>query len=199
MKKRLIPFLVFCILSGALNAQPGLTLGVKAGLNFANITHASDVNGSSRTGYMLGGFIAPRKKKLFGFRSELVLSRQGYDFKTGTNTGNVNLDYLLLPQLVTINFTRFVQVQLGGQAAILLNARGDSSGTNTGSLLNYFSRFDYGLVGGIEVTPLKHFFFGARMNISMNSVSTGNQSSPWYVPSVDARNNLVQAYAGWKF
>lgn len=199
MKTRLILLIPILFTGMRMYAQPGLTLGVKAGLNFANITHASEVNGNSRTGYMIGGFIAPRQKKLFGFRSELVLSRQGYDFKTNTNTGNVNLDYLLLPQLVTINFTRFVQVQVGGQAAILLNAKGDSSGTNTGSLLNYFSRFDYGLVGGLEITPMKHAFFGARMNISMNSVSTGNQSSPWYVPSVDAKNNLVQIYGGWKF
>ncbi len=199
MKSRLIPVILILFTCMQLHAQPGLTLGVKAGLNFANITNASQVNANSRTGYMIGGFIAPRKKKLFGFRSELVLSRQGYDFKTNTNTGNVNLDYLILPQLVTINFTKFVQVQLGGQAAVLLNARGDSAGVGSGSLLNYFSRFDYGLLGGAEFTPLKHFFFGARMNISLNSVSTGNQSGHWYVPDIDAKNNLMQVYGGWRF
>ena len=199
MNRRLITALLLLFSFSQLNAQMGLSLGVKAGLNFANITNASQVNGSSRTGYMIGGFIAPRKKKLFGFRSEIVLSRQGYNFKENMNTGNINLDYLLIPQLVTVNFSRFVQIQLGAQAAVLLNAKGDSSGVGTGSLLNYFSRFDYGLVGGAEITPLKHWFFGARMNISMNSVSTGSQNSPWYVPDVNAKNNLVQLYVGWKF
>ena len=82
-----------------------LRIGVKAGLNFANITNASSIKAGNLTGYMIGGYISPKPKKSLGFRSEIILSRQGYDYKTNTNTGNVNLDYLILPQLITLNFT----------------------------------------------------------------------------------------------
>ena len=94
-----------------------LNIGVKAGVNFTNVTNASSINAGSRTGYMIGGYIAPKAKKLLGFRSEIILSRQGYDYKTSSNTGNVNLDYLLLPQLITLNFSKLIQLHVGGQAA----------------------------------------------------------------------------------
>jgi len=180
-----------------------LSIGLKAGLNFSNVTNSAGFTNNNRTGYMIGGYIAPKAKKLFGFRSELVLSRQGYDYKTNTNTGNVNLDYLLLPQLITLNFTKKFQLHAGGQAAFLLNAKVDSTnGNNSGSLFDYFNRFDYGLAGGAEVFPVGGLFIGARINVSFNSVNKeapvgGNW--PAFIPRLDAKNNVVQLYAGWRF
>jgi hypothetical protein len=180
-----------------------LKIGLKAGLNFANVTNTSGFNNSSRTGYMIGGYISIKPKKIFGFRSELILSRQGYDYKTNTNTGNVNLDYFLLPQLITLNFTKKLQLHAGGQAAFLLNAKVDSSGgSNTSSLLNYFNKFDYGLVGGLEVSPLFGVFVGGRVNISFNKVNKdapAGGSWPNFIPRLDTKNNVVQLYAGWRF
>lgn len=189
------------VISCSAIAQLNISIGVKGGLNFANIADASDINNSSKTGYMLGGYIGPKKRNGFGFRSEIILSRQGYNYKTNTNTGNVNLDYLLLPQLFTLNFTKLVQLHAGGQAAILLNANVDSTGSSSnGSLLEYFNLFDYGIVGGAEISPLLGFFIGARLNISL-SAANKNASANWpsFIPKVDARNNVVQVYAGWRF
>ena len=180
-------------------AQLGISIAVKAGVNFANVTNASEVKASNRTGYMIGGYIAPKAKKLLGFRSEIILSRQGYDYKTNTNTGKVNLDYLLLPQLITLNFTKKVQLHVGGQAAFLLNAKVDSSnGNNNGSLFSYFNRFDYGFVAGGEISPISGFFVGSRINVSFNNVSK-NGNGPNFIPGIDAKNNVVQVYAGWRF
>ena len=180
-----------------------LSIGLKAGLNFANVTNTAGFNNSSRTGYMIGGYISPKSKKILGFRSELILSRQGYDYKTNTSTGNVNLDYLLLPQLITLSFTKKFQLHVGGQAAFLLNAKVDSSnGNNNGSLFDYFNRFDYGLVGGLEVSPVLGLFVGGRVNISFNSVNKEPSSGgnwPGFIPRLDAKNNVVQLYAGWRF
>jgi len=196
--KRIIVFLLL-ISPCFLDAQIGV--GLKAGLNFANVTNTSGFNNSSRTGYMIGGYIAPKAKKLLGFRSELILSRQGYDYKSNTNTGNVNLDYLLLPQLLIIKFPKLVQVHAGAQAAFLLNAAVDSTnGNNSGSLFNYFNRFDYGLAGGVEIFPFKGFFIGTRINVSLqnaNKTAPLGGSWPSYVPRLDAKNNVVQVYAGW--
>jgi hypothetical protein len=200
MKRHTLLLLCISITYSAI-AQLNISIGVKGGLNFANIADASDINSSSKTGYMLGGYIGPKKRNGFGFRSEFILSRQGYNYKTNTNTGNVSLDYLLLPQLFTLNFTKLVQLHAGGQAAILLNADVDSTGGNSnGSLLEYFNRFDYGIVGGAEISPLLGFFVGARLNISL-SAANKNASANWpnFIPKVDARNNVVQLYAGWRF
>jgi hypothetical protein len=178
-----------------------LQIGLKAGLNFANVSNTAGINADSRTGYMIGGYIAPKPKKIgLGFRSEIILSRQGYDYRSYTNTGHVDLDYLLLPQLITLNFTKKTQLHFGPQIGFLLNAAVDSTGNNQGSLLDYFKRFNYGLAGGAEISPLFGFFIGGRVNISLNNVNDGTSSgSPNFIPKVDVKNNVVQVYVGWRF
>ena len=200
MKKTLFILLVLPV---SLFAQIGI--GVKAGLNFANVTDPGGINANSRSGYMIGGYISPKPKKLIGFRSEIMLSRQGYDFKTNNNTGTVDLDYLLLPQLITINFAKRFEVHLGGQIAFLLNAKADSTNNNnnSGSILDYFSRFDYGVVGGVQVSPISGLFVGARINIGLSDINdeggSGAGGSPNFFPREFVKNNVVQLYAGWRF
>ncbi|MEQ1677135.1 MAG: porin family protein [Chitinophagaceae bacterium] len=190
-----------CFIQTIVTAQLGL--GLKAGLNFANVTSTAGISTSNKTGYMIGAYLGARPKKLFGFRSELILSRQGYDYKTNTNTGQVNLDYLLLPQIITLNFGKKIQLHAGGQAAFLLNAGVDStSGNSSGSLFDYFKRFDYGVVAGAEISPISGFFIGGRINVSF---ADANEEAPiggnWpnFIPRLSAKNNVVQLYAGWRF
>jgi len=191
---------LFLFAHGIISAQ--IKIGVKAGLNFANVIDAPSVNNSNRTGYLFGGYIAPKPKKSFGYRTEIILSRQGYNYKTNTNTGIVDLDYLILPQLITLNFSKYIQLHTGGQIAYLLNAKVDSTGSGSGSLFDYFKRFDYGVAGGVEIYPLNGFFVGGRINVSLNSVNkTPPQGGNWpnFIPRLDAKNNVVQLYAGWRF
>ena len=82
-------------------------IGIKAGLNFANVTNASDINSSSETGFHGGIFLAPPSKSFLSSRTEFLFSRQGYDYSTNTNTGNVNLDYIMLPQYMAFNITKY--------------------------------------------------------------------------------------------
>lgn len=185
-------------------------IGLKAGLNFANVTSASSISNSSRTGFNAAVFLAPHSKSIFSSRTELIFSSQGYNYATSTNTGNVNLQYIMLPQYICINITRYVQLQLGAQAAFLINAKADSSKTTASAaspyskMLDYYNRFDYGYGGGIEIYPVKGLLIGARMNVSLANVykdptsyTPGTQAS--FVPTVNVKNNVLQLYLGWKF
>jgi hypothetical protein len=58
--RKLILFLM--LLSPAL-LQAQVTVGVKAGLNLANVTSKS-VNTNMYAGYFIGGYIAPKQKKV---------------------------------------------------------------------------------------------------------------------------------------
>ena len=198
MKKILV---VLLFSPATLFAQLGI--GIKAGLNFANVTSTAGINANNRSGYMVGGYISPKPKKLLGYRSEIMISRQGYDFKTNNNTGTVNLDYLLLPQLITLNFTKRFEIHAGGQIAFLLNAKADSSNNNSGSVFDYFNRFDYGIVGGLQASPISGLFIGARINIGLNNINReqalGAGSPPNFFPREFVKNNVVQVYAGWRF
>lgn len=182
-------------------------IGLKGGLNFANITKVSSINNSSNTGFAFGLFLAPKPRGLFGFHSEVDFSRQGYNFATNSNTGNVNLDYILLPQLTTINITRFVQIQIGAQMAFLINARATESNSGSGNfdkLIDYYNRLDYGLAGGLEIHPFKGLLIGGRYNLSLGNMYKDLQSSspgtvPSFIPSVNVKNNVLNLYVGWHF
>jgi Outer membrane protein beta-barrel domain len=211
MKSRVYMMLTILFLSTAGMAQFKLGVGVKAGVNFANVTNASSISSSNRAGFLIGGFLNPGNKGLIGFRSELIFSRQGYDFKKGTTTGSATLDYILLPQLLTLNFGKSLQLQVGGQASFLINGKVDSTAVpgapaNVNSVLSYFNRFDYGFAGGIELSPYKGFLLGARYNASLSKLFKADFSDPTnpsFVPpnlgNVDPRNNIVQLYLGYKF
>src|SRR5664279_5657107 len=49
-----------------------LGLGIKAGLNFTNITSASSISNSSETGYQVGLFLDPSSNSILGSRTELL-------------------------------------------------------------------------------------------------------------------------------
>ena len=186
-------------------AYASAQIGLKAGFNYANITKADDVNNSARSGFHAGIFLSGSSKSVLSSRTELLYSKQGYDFKTNTNTGTVNLNYLLLPQFMAINITELFQIQIGAQIAYLLNATVDSTSTTgdpaVDNILDLMNRFDYGLGGGLEVHPLHFLIVGARLNIGLGTLYKTPEPGEDYsfVPEIDVKNNLFQLYAGVKF
>jgi hypothetical protein len=189
-----------------------LGLGIKVGLNFTNITSASSISNSSETGYQVGLFLDPTSHSILGSRTELVYSRQAYNYATGTTTGKTYLDYIMLAQLAVINITHFVQIQIGSQIAYLVSAKTDSSKQSTGNasadaLLNYYNRIDFGFSGGLEVRPFMGMLVGVRYNLSLTNLyqiptSTSSQPPPSYIPSssdINFKNNLLQIYVGYRF
>jgi Outer membrane protein beta-barrel domain len=215
---KIIPGIIFILsisFTGAAQEKKekqSIGLGFKAGYNFAKVTGASEVNAKNTSGFHVGAFYSPgsTQKKGRGFRTELIYSRQGYDFAKGTTTGTVQLDYILLPQLATFNITKFVQIQAGAQLAFLINASADSSVTAAGTnpynkIMDYYNKIDYGFAGGIEVHPISGLMIGARFNISLANANKEIQPGIPYPPGVpnvsgsNLRNNVLQVFAGWRF
>lgn len=226
MKKSLLIISACLLFTGILIAQlppslgklpkqgSKLGIGVKGGVNFANVRNAESFSTNNRTGFMIGGFLNPGGGSQIGgtsgFRTELIFSRQGYDYKANMKTGSVTLDYILLPQLYTINIGKVAQLQVGGQIAFLINAKADSSGTQSGtqygSVADYYNRIDYGAAGGLEITPTKGFIVGGRYNISFAKTQKDPSDFPigplpGFIPppGTDFKNNVVQVYVGYKF
>jgi hypothetical protein len=189
-----------------------LGLGIKAGLNFTNVTGTSSISNGNETGYQVGLFLDPSSQSILGSRTELVYSHQGYNYSTGQTTGKVFLDYIMLAQLMSINITHFFQIQIGTQFGYLINAKADSTAQSTGNVqvdqaLSYYNRFIFGFSGGVEVRPFLGIIVGARYNLSLtNLYKTPDYSSgqvpPSFIPStsdVNFKNNLVQVYVGYRF
>ncbi len=197
MKKSILYLLL--ILPSTLFAQ----IGIRSGVNFARVSKASEINSSSRSGFHVGVLFAPVTEKILSSQTELTFSRQGYDYKTSTNTGNVNLDYLLQTQLLGVNLTKFVQLQFGAQTAILLSAKVDSSNGSGGTqnnVMDLYNRFDYGYALGVQVHPISGLLVGVRYNVSLGKVYKDIQSGqrPSFTTE-DAKNNVVQLSIGWRF
>jgi len=189
-----------------------LGLGIKAGLNFTNITSASSISNSSETGYQVGLFLDPSSNSILGSRTELLYSHQAYNYSTGSTTGKNYLDYIMLAQLMAINITHFVQIQIGTQIGYLLSAKSDSNKITTGNAqadkaLDYYNRIDFGFSGGLEVRPFMGIIVGARYNLSITNLyklpdNNNSQTPPSFVPStsdLNFKNNLVQVYVGYRF
>lgn len=200
MKKIIITMIL--LLPFIVDAQ----LGIKAGVNFAKVSKASEINAGNKSGFNVGILLAPPSKRIISSRTELVFSRQGYDYKNSTNTGTVNLDYIQMGQLASINLTKFVSLLFGAQTAYLISAQADSTKTSGGqageygNIMNLYNRIDYGYALGAEVHPVLGLIIGARYNVSLAKVYKSIQS--FQAPSfrtADAKNNLVQVFIGWRF
>jgi|SRR5882724_5684454 len=185
--------------------------GIKAGLNFANVTNVSSINGSSETGFHAGIFFGSFNKSILGSRTELLFSQQGYGYSSDSSKGSVRLNYIMLSQLLAINVTRYIQIQVGAQMGYLLTAThksSESTGNATADkVLDFYNRFDYGFGGGLEVHPFEGLLIGARYNISLNNLykessftdPNNNSSSVPVESGVDFKNNVVQIFVGYRF
>ncbi|MDP9042797.1 MAG: PorT family protein [Bacteroidota bacterium] len=212
---KLITSLLLIIVSPAIvNAQ----LGIKAGLNFTNVTNVSSVNNQSSSGFNAGIFYTTPYTRIIGSKTELVFSRQGYNYESGAISGKVNLDYVMLPTYMCINITKYFQIQVGMQFGYLMNANVDSANKNIPGLpgsvsnaMSYYNRFSYSIGGGVEVHPFKGLLVGARLNVSMTNLykmpdlsnianmTTTMNTQPSFASNVNIKSNLLQIYLGWKF
>ena len=204
--------LTFLLLITGLPVLVNAQIGIKAGLNFTNVTNVSSVNNQSSSGFNVGVFYSTPYSRIIGSKTELVFSRQGYNYETGSVSGKVNLDYIMLPTYMCINITKFFQIQVGMQFGYLMNAVADSTSKNTGGIsgsingaLSYYNRFSYSIGGGVEVHPVKGLLVGARLNVSLTDLyklpDPGSMSvtPPSYTSDVNIKSNLLQIYVGWKF
>jgi opacity protein-like surface antigen len=184
--------------------------GIKAGLNFANVTGLSSINGSSETGFHAGVFYGSFNKNVLGSRTELMYSKQGYGYSSDSSKGTVALSYIMLAQFLAINASRYVQIQVGFQTGYLLTANVKSSfSTGNQSIdnaLSFYNRFDYGIAGGLEFHPFEGLLIGARYTYSFSNLYkdvsfSGSGSGSSYVPSynVDLKNNVIQISVGYRF
>jgi outer membrane protein with beta-barrel domain len=180
-------------------------IGLKAGYNFSNvIASESGFDPKHNDGYMVSVFLACGNKNGIGYRSELVYSKQGYSFDDGGKNTEVKNDYLYMPHLMTFTFANVVQIQVGGQVGILLNAK--ASGSMDTAITSLMNRFDYGFAGGFELYPFKGLIIGSRYNLGLGKMykqydpsSSANYPLPFDPSKVNLKNSTLQFFVGYRF
>jgi opacity protein-like surface antigen len=186
-------------------------IGIKFGLNFADVSNASSINGSTRAGFHAGLFLAPSSNGILASRTELIFSKHGYNYKTDTSNGSVNLDYIMFTQMMAIHITKYFDIHFGGYTAFLLNVKADTTQKipaipgygSSSSLLSFYNRLDYGLGLGAEIHPYMGIIIGARYQYSFNnlykSFGAGSTSPSFAPPTVNLKNNVILISVGYRF
>jgi len=194
--------------------------GFRIGLNYAKVSGGSDsVQYHYKPGLMIAVFFAPPGTGVIGYKSELLYSKQGFDYTNPNGTsGTVSNDYLMIPQMMTINITKYVQLQAGAFAGYLLSSKDSNIPKTTTDndpskmMLDIMNRFDYGAAAGIEIHPFKGMILNARYNMGFAKLykeqSDIAQTNPTPVPSfnplakyenIDTKNAVIQLSVGYRF
>lgn len=172
MKKVLIVCLMLAGIASSHTAlaQVQFSLGIKGGVNFANLDVTSSVgdNYKNRTGFH-GGAFALFKVTAFAVQPELIFSQQGSKVSFSSQDINANFSYLNVPIMAKFYLPLGLNLQLGPQFGFLTTAESDYNP----------------LTGTMQSTDLKEYYKNSDVSIGMGI--------GWDLPlklSIDARYNL---------
>jgi hypothetical protein len=185
--------------------------GIKAGYNIAKINgKAANFSPDAKNGFTAAAFYSAGPRSGLGYRTELVFSRQGFEFTDDGKTATVTNDYVYMPHFTTFGIGKFFQVQVGGQLGYLLkSSKAASSETKSQDITSFANRLDYGAAAGVEIYPVKHLILGGRYNISFGNAykrmteSSTTMPSPFPLPfnpdEVKGKNAVINFFVGFRF
>jgi len=126
MKKVKLSLLVIMCLAGAgAFAQAQLSIGLKAGPNFANLNvHDANATYQSRTGWHGGAFVLIKVAKV-GIQPEVLFSQQGSTIKYNQQNLKANYSYVNVPIIVKLYTVLGINLQIGPQFGFLTKAESD--------------------------------------------------------------------------
>ncbi len=179
--KKLIFFFIGLMACTSVSAQ-GIDFGVKAGVNFANITDASGL--SNRTGFVAGVFLGGKFNDKIGLQADLLYSQQGAEF----NLGDFNVDYVNVPIVLKYYLSGGFHVQLGPQFGVIVN---DDTQTVVGETINDIATNDFDISGvlGLGFDLPMGLRIDGRYNFGLSDVP--DQSS--------GKNSVVTLSLGYSF
>ncbi|MEJ2005441.1 MAG: porin family protein [Cyclobacteriaceae bacterium] len=177
MKKLNVLVVLLFVCSSAF-AQFGL--GVKGGLNFANL---SIDDASSRTGFHFGAFAHVPLSENIGIQPEVLFSTQGADID---NT-DVNMSYVNVPVLLRLRLIQILNVHFGPQFGFPTKAKADGE-----DILDNIKDSDISLAFGAGINLPLGLEAGARYNLGVSDISDSG------IDFQDAQHRVFQVYVAWR-
>ncbi len=114
MKKVIAAFIVLFIGTHAFSQE--LDLGIKAGMNFANISDV-DIDLTGRTGFQAGIFAGIKFSDKLGVQADLLYSQQGAEF----DEGKFDLSYVNVPVVLKYYLVQGLNIQAGPQFGFIVD------------------------------------------------------------------------------
>ena len=184
LKLGIAAFLVMSSVQAAFS-QASVSLGLKGGLNFANVNTSDPGTAyNSRTGYHIGAFANFKFTKL-AIQPELIYSVQGSDVSSATSSGSLDLAYINIPILLKLYLIGGLNIQAGPQFGFLASAT--QGGQDYKSFLKG-SDTSIAVGAGLDISK---FVIDARYNIGMSEINNAAGSNA-------AKNQVFQLSVGFK-
>ena len=189
MKKIFLVGLLGVIYSAA-QSQAQVGIGIKGGLNFANVNTSSPSTAyNSRTGYHLGAFALFKFSKI-GIQPELLFSRQGSSLSASGTTADLSFDYLNIPIILKLYTVAGINIQVGPQFGFLSSATQTFNGTTT-DVKSTVKGSDISLAMGLGWDLPFGLLIDARYNLGLSEINNTSGSTA-------AKNQVIQISAGFK-
>lgn len=198
MKKFIL--MAAAVLMTATAASAQLRMGVKAGVNVANMsnTKIGTATTKSRVGFTAGVFGEYALCDRFALSADVLYSPQGFIHKLKEGKGkSVNkYDYLNVPILANYYIVDGLAVKAGLQPGILLSAKTKISGRDTGNgtfdIKETAEKFDLSLPVGVSYELPVGVQLDLRYAIGMTSVNKIKLNK-------NQKNGVFSLTAGYKF
>jgi len=188
MKKGVITVL-FVLVGLSAFSQAQVAIGIKGGLNFANID-ASSLNAAynSRTGYHAGAFVLVKLGKI-GIQPELIYSKQGSTVRINSTDIESNYDYFNIPIVLKLYTVAGINIQVGPQFGF---ASGNIPYTINGqTAYDKLKGSDISAALGLGWDAPFGLTFDARYNLGLTKINEGA------LPK-DVKNQVIQISVGYK-
>lgn len=180
MKKIFLIITVIMLSISSFYAQT-LKFGLKAGLNYANVS-GSSVQTDAITSYHVGVISEIKVSEKFSVQPELIYSTQGATYKTILQDYKNELGYISIPVLAKIYLSDSFSLELGPQASFLLNEKNNFSVQDSNT-------FDFAVNGGLSYKVTKNFFLSGRYGLGLTEIKTNS----------NIKNSVLQVSAGFLF
>jgi len=192
MKKILFIVACFACFCATGNAQD-FHLGAKGGVNLSKIEGQAFKDGFN-AGFHLGGFAEIDISKTFGVQPEVLFNQTNTTvasdatdiYNMALNGQKKTLNYLSIPVLLRINFTKLLTINLGPQYSILMNKHE----TILQNGVDAFKSGDFAAVVGAQVNLGSLKVYG-RYNIGLSNINDIDNKDKW-------KNQQIQLGLGFR-
>ena len=201
MKKLLFALSITFLSATVSVAQTQLSIGIKGGLNFANLS-VDQSNGSmaGRRGFHGGAFMLFKAER-YAIQPEVILSQQGSTLTVNNTDFESNFNYINVPVIFKYYFMKSkngggLNAQLGPQLGILQSARADVF-DSVAFVLNKdqdvkrsYKKSDVSLCVGAGWDSPFGLSIDLRYNVGLRRIEEDEQSN--------AKNQVFQVSVGFK-
>lgn len=179
-------FLVACV-SGYSQIPLGFKVGVNVGqIVMKGVADDFDEDYSSIASFHVGVFSKLRLSDKFDFIPELQYIRKGYHYKSSYSDGNIRLDYIELPLLISYKPISLLAIEAGPSFGVKIKES---------TYINLYESTDIGAVGGLRLNLTSKWSVVGRYYHGITSVKDIQYNSgptPGPVEKVSTYNRNIQ-------